>query len=418
MNEGSYLSLGNIINVIKNVSNNNNAMQREVFCTLFGMNNINPTTINNYCIGIRAIGIEYKKIYSDLYEKYKEDEYVYIDIMLSLLSILDDKIYARDEYSLQTINENVKLKQVVRELCTIAVLDENVGEEFVNNLKTLKTYEAMIELLNYAILINNQPLYNRDVVIKINKKELDEFLKVKLYWGERYINSLLLLARKNNMYACAELGSMEFDGLVSGERNYKACFNYYLKAAGKDHPKGCWMVANLMLSGRVKCKFDMAWEYLNKSIELGSISGYNTLGLCYLRGTNPENKVDLEKAKYYFEIACNLGYIYSFNNLGKMCEDEGNIEEAIKYYKISADMGESWALNKIGEYYRKNGDLSTAYIYYSKSIEAPISERVAYPYFNLAKYYFENGYEPLNIKPNKELASKYYKMFENGRKKE
>jgi tetratricopeptide (TPR) repeat protein len=191
-------------------------------------------------------------------------------------------------------------------------------------------------------------------------------------------------------------------------RQYEYCINggEYVYEAFKRDENGEWQ------------EFDMAWEYLNKSIELGSISGYNTLGLCYLRGTNPENKVDLEKAKYYFEIASNLGYIYSFNNLGKMCEDEGNIEEAIKYYKISADMGESWALNKIGEYYRKNGDLSTAYIYYSKSIEAPISERVAYPYFNLAKYYFENGYEPLNIKPNKELASKYYKMFEDGRKKE
>ena len=72
----NYLSLGNIINVIKNISNNKtNAMQTEVFCSIFGINNINATTINNYCIGIRAIALEYKKIYIDLNNKYQKDNH-------------------------------------------------------------------------------------------------------------------------------------------------------------------------------------------------------------------------------------------------------------------------------------------------------------------------------------------------------
>ena len=88
MNNGNILSLGNVINTIKKVSNNNNAMQTEIFCSIFGVNEINATTVNNYCIGIRAIGIEYKKIFED---KYNNNDLV--PNILSLVNILDNKIY-------------------------------------------------------------------------------------------------------------------------------------------------------------------------------------------------------------------------------------------------------------------------------------------------------------------------------------
>lgn len=48
------------------------------------------------------------------------------------------------------------------------------------------------------------------------------------------------------MYALAELGSLEYSGLITGKVNYESCFNYYLKAAKKNHPKASWMVANLI----------------------------------------------------------------------------------------------------------------------------------------------------------------------------
>ena len=67
MNENKdYLSLGNIVTCIKNVAIDKDcAMQSEIFCALFDINEINNTTVNNYCIGYRAIGTEYKKIYFD-----------------------------------------------------------------------------------------------------------------------------------------------------------------------------------------------------------------------------------------------------------------------------------------------------------------------------------------------------------------
>lgn len=413
MNDNNnYLSLGNVLNVIKKVSTNKNtAMQAEVFASLFNLNNINPTTINNYCIGIRAIPLDYKKIYYDLNEKYSKDKNAYIDIVLSLISILDDKVYIKDDNSLEIINTNEKLQKVNDLLFEIASNDEHIKEDFLNRTNN---YEDIIKCINYAILTNTQPIYTQNLNIKINRTELNEYLKVKLYWGESYINSLIELARKDNMYACAELGSLEFDGYISGKKDYEKSYEYYLKAANKDHPKGCWMVANLMLTKRVKYDFDTMWNYLNKAISLGSAAAYNTLGLCYLRGINKEKKIDIEKAKYYFNLAGDLGYVFAFNNLGKIYEDNNDIDTAIKYYKISADMNESWALNKVGEYYRNKGDFKTAFMYYTKSIECPVPERVLHSYYNLAKYYYENGNKEANVKKDINKANEYYEIYKNG----
>lgn len=409
----NYLSLGNLINVIKKISNNKNAMQTELFCTLFNVNNVNATTINNYCIGYRAIGIEYKKIYVDLKRKYETDKLVYIDIILGILSIMDDVIYIKDDNSLDMINSNKKLKETINELLKIASKDEHIEKDKLNELKSMNSYESFIEILNHCILENNQPVYTQSINIKINREELNEYLKIKLYYGESYINSLIELSKKDNMYACAELGSLEFDGYISGKTDFNKCYEYYYKSALKDHPKGCWMVANLMLTGRVKLNFDIMWKFLNKSIELGSFAGYNTLGLCYLRGINKENKKDINEARKYFQIAAEHGYAYAFNNLGKTYEDEGNIEEAYKYYKISADMNECWALNKVGEYYRKRNDLKTAFIYYSKAIETPITERIKHPFYNLAKYYYENGCDEAGIKKDTNKAKELMNIYES-----
>lgn len=409
----NYLSLGNVINTIKKVSNNKNAMQTELFYTIFNVNNVNATTINNYCIGYRAIGLEYKRIFIDLKRKFEQDKEIYINIILGILSIMDDVIYIKDGSSLELINTNKKLNEVIKELLIIAQNDKHIEKETINSIKKLNNYEAFIELLNYSILENNQPVYTQSINIKINREELNEYLKIKLYYGESYINSLIELSRKDNMYACAELGSLEFDGYISGKPNYKKCYDYYYKAALKDHPKGCWMVANLMLTGRVKLEFDTMWKYLNKSIELGSFAGYNTLGLCYLRGINKQNKKDLNEARKNFQISAEHGYVFAFNNLGKTYEEEGNIEEAIKYYKVSADMNECWALNKVGEYYRKKRDLKTAYIYYLKATESPITERIKYPFYNLAKYYYENGCKEANIKKDTTKAKELYDIYES-----
>ena len=46
----------------------------------------------------------------DLKRKYESDKLVYIDIILGILSIMDDVIYIKDENSLDLINSNKKFK--------------------------------------------------------------------------------------------------------------------------------------------------------------------------------------------------------------------------------------------------------------------------------------------------------------------
>lgn len=414
----NYLSLGNIFNLIKDISNNKNtAMQSEIFCSLFNVCEINNTTVNNYCIGYRPIGIEYKKVYIDLKQKCVDDYSIFIPIILSLLSILEEHIYKTNDNSLDIINNNFKLNKLCQELLEIAENDEHIDSTFINKINKLldnnNLYEAIIEFLSYAIIDNIQPLYIQDINIKINKQELEDYLKVKLYEGISYITSLQELSKKNNMYACAELGSLEFDGLLSGKVNYEKSYEYYLKASSKNHPKACWMVANLILTnriGKIDYYFDIAWEYLNKAVNLDSSAALNTMGNCYLNGLTPDKKRNKNKAIYYYKQATELGYVYAYNNLGKIAEADNNMDDAIKYYEISADLGESWALNKVGEYHRKKNDLKRAFVYYLKSSQCPIKERNYYSYYNLAKYYY--------LKEDKTKAIEYLTIASNNDIKE
>ena len=387
-----YLSLGNLFNLIKDISENKStAMQLEIFYAMFNNQDVNKTTVNNYCTGYRAISVLYKQIYIDLSEKYEKDKYIFIGIVTNILSILNETIYQKDKINLEIINNNKKLKLLCERLYLLAKSDVYVSELFLNKVNKLyeenNLYECLINYLIYTVLENKQPRYEEKIKITTNKEEIDDYLRIKLYEGISYITSLKELAKKNNMYANAELGSLEFSGLITGNINYEESYNYYLESAKKDHPKGCWMVANLILTNKVNKDFNIAWEYLNKAIKLGSISALNTMGNCYLNGNNPEKTIDKNKATKYYEKASEYGYVFALNNLGKIYE-KTNPEKSINYYKLSADLNNSWALNRVGEYYRKNNDLDTAYIYYKKAIESPYQEVCYYAYYNLAKYYY------------------------------
>ena len=241
-------------------------------------------------------------------------------------------------------------------------------------------------------------------------------MKINLYEGISYISSLKELSKKNNMYANAELGSLEFSGLISGKPDFKKSYEYYMKAAKKEHPKACWMVANLILTKRVEYNFDIMWEYLNKAIELGSIAAINTMGNCYKLGINLNKEINIDKAMEYYLKASEYGYVYAYNNIGLIYEEKNDINNAIKYFKLSADLYNSWALNKVGEYYRINREMKKAYDYYIKSIECPITERYYFGYYNLAKYYYSCGNKELNILKDKDKELEYLEIFNNNKK--
>ena len=87
----SYLSLGNVILTIKNASKNKtSAIQSEVFCAIFDIEDVNETTVNNYCTGYRAIGNDYVQKYIELEAKYKKDKTVFKNIVKNILNIIEE----------------------------------------------------------------------------------------------------------------------------------------------------------------------------------------------------------------------------------------------------------------------------------------------------------------------------------------
>lgn len=391
MNEKNILSLGNICNCIKEVSCGKSAMQKEIFCVLFNTNDINNSTVNNYIIGIRAIGVLYKKVYIDLYNKYKEDKNIFCDIVINIISLLDEKIYNINENKIDFINNNYNFNNLCIKILDICNKDNSLSEDFVNKLNNFVKYNNLYDMfvlaLYHSVVINKQPIFVNDVNVSFNKKELEDYMKVKLYVGVSFISSLILLSKNKNMYACAELGSLAYDGLINGNADYNMAYKYYLIAADKGHPKACYMIANLIYKGFAKENVNIMWKYLNKGIKLGSNAAINLKGLCYLNGVNPKNTINKNKAIEYFNEASKSGYAFAYNNLGYIYEKDNDINKAIEYYKISADLGNSWALNKMGEYYRNKGDIETAYLYYTMANDAPINERCKWAKYNLEKYF-------------------------------
>lgn len=391
MNEKNILSLGNICNCIKEVSCGKSAMQKEIFCVLFNTNDINNSTVNNYIIGIRAIGVLYKKVYIDLYNKYKEDKNIFCDIVINIISLLDEKIYNINENKIDFINNNYNFNNLCIKILDICNKDNSLSEDFVNKLNNFvkhnNLYDMFVLALYHSIVVNKQPIFVTDVNVSFNKNELENYMKVKLYEGVSYVSSLILLSKNKNMYACAEIGSLAYDGLINGNADYNMAYKYYLIAADKGHPKACYMIANLIYKGFVKENVNIMWKYLNKGIKLGSNAAINLKGLCYLNGVNPKNIINKNKAIEYFNEASKSGYAFAYNNLGYIYEKDNDMDKAIEYYKISADLGNSWALNKMGEYYRNKGDKETAYLYYTMSNDAPINERCKWAKYNLEKYF-------------------------------
>ncbi len=155
-----------------------------------------------------------------------------------------------------------------------------------------------------------------------------------------------------------------------------------------------------------------AYEYLIKARDLGNIAALNVLGVFYLRGLYPVKKNEKEAIKY-FNKAINNNYAYSYNNLGKIHENNKEYESAFNCYLESANLGESWACNKVGECYRKGiyteKDMYKAFEYYNKAIESNHRTLDYHAYYNLANIYI-NGNAEINVSKDEDKAIEYYKL--------
>lgn len=420
-NNINQLSLGNLIRIIKkNSLNKHLASQAEIFCIIFNIDDVNESTINNYCIGARCIGDEYKNFYVNLKKKYSKNSSVFIPIVSQISSILIGNIY--DKQTLTQINNNNNLKNVCISLYNISKNDAKVSENFSTKLLKLinsnNLYDCIVQLLIYVVLEHIQPVYVSDEInnklenilynTNISFDSLQEFLSTQFDDGINYSYSIRQLAKKDNPYALFELGLSEYFGKMTGTPRYNIAFEHFSKAASFNHPRANYIAGRMLIEGKVgncsKTDIEKGLNYLKKAENLNNIACLNVLGQFYLKERNEELAIK------YFESATSHNFVYAFNNLGKIYENKKLYDKAFAYYLKSANLDESWSCNKIGEMYRlgigTNIDLKKAFEYYNRALDVPIEFVENYAKYNLAVYFYMYGNYEVNIEKDEEKAIK------------
>lgn len=428
-NNDEYLSLGNFFRIIKDSSKNKvSALQSEIFCILFEIESINDTTVNNYCVGCRSIGGEYKQIYINKKRKYENNKDEFTDNIIGILSIIDGVVYNIDKNKQEFINKSETALLLARKLYNLAKNDKQIINEFTNNLYHLiernKIYECLVEEICFIVLEHKQPLYEEELKkevlenvlndTSISSIDLQEYLSLKLREGINFDYSMKKLAEMGNAYANFEIGSNEYYGFFSGEPRYDEAFKYLKKAASLNHASANYMIGNMLVRGLIgnksKEELERGFKYLTKSYDLGNIAASNLIGNMYRWGLYPVEK-DMDKAITYYKRAADNDYAFALNNLGSIEEGKGNKEEAFKYYLKAANLGESWACNKVGEYYRlENKDYVEAFKYYNRALESNYRTKCYYAYYNLATYYYKNGYEEIPVKKDEKKYALYLEI--------
>lgn len=424
-NNDNHLSLGNLFNIIKKISKNKSgAIQTELFCIIFNIENISETTVNNYCTGLRSINSTYKQIYINYKKKYENNNEILIPIINNILSIIDGTIYNYNK--IKELNNIESLKNLITHLHPLVKNDiyvpKKLKKEILSNIKNNHFYHTLCIILFFIILDKKQPIYieeeiketieniSRNTNISIN--DLKKYLELKFKEGINLISSLKKLAKDNNPYALHELGNLEYNGLIAGYPRYEESYKYHLQAASYDHPTSNWLLAHMIINKKIgslsKDDINNAWRYLQKAKSLDSISALNTIGICYLKGYNPQNEINIDTAIKYFELAAKNNYIYAYNNLGKIYENQNNYQKAFEYYLKSANEEESWACNKIGEYYRLGiyieKNIQKAFEYYTLGSNSPISSRCHWNIYNLVKHYYLTGNSTIGLKKDIEKS--------------
>ena len=404
-NNEEYLSLGNVFRIIKEESKSKlNALQSEIFYSLFD-EYINDTTINNYCVGVRAIGDAYKQIMIHKQKKYEKKKENVKSMALNCLHILEGRLF--EDLSIEEINQNKSFQNLSVRFYNLSKNDQNCSYDLKNKLKEALSeknyYDIFNECIFYAVLGNKQPLYEKErqktkieAILKdscLSYKGLEDYLLLTLNGNVNHDFTLKKLAKEGNVYASYEMGIKEYNGLISGEPRYVEAYRYLSVAALSHHAGALYTIGNMYLKKKFgENQEEEAYHYLKKAMDLGSVAAINSIGLMYLNGIYVEK--NLEKAKKYFKEAASKECVYACNNLGKILEKEKNVKEAFNYFLKCANLGESWACNQVGEYYRKGiieKDNQKAFDYYTEALTSDYKHICYYAYYNLALYYYKNG---------------------------
>ncbi len=430
-NNDKHLSYGNFSRLIKeNSHKKNSALQTEIFCLIFEIENINDTTVNNYCIGIRSIHNNYKNTFHKYYKIFPKNKRILINIINNIYYVLTNENLLDHEINKQEkiFNENKIIQKICNELFILSKNDTTVDLKFNNKLnyyiKEKNYFELFSEILFFVVLEKKQPVdessINKNILdnllfnTTIPSCDLESFLKLKFTDGINYDFKLNTLANQNNAYACFELGMNEFKGYKTGIPRYDKALNYFLKASEYNHPAACYMVANIYINILKSSKKDLetGYSFIEKAIEAGNIAALNTKGIMYLNGIHPL-ETNEKKAISCFKECIKYDYAFAYNNLGLIEEKRKNLKAAYKNYLQSANLGESWAANKIGNYYLKKNNYNEAYKYFNIGISTDLSSLCSWNYFNIAKFFYLKGMPNINIEKDLVVALEYFTIAAN-----
>lgn len=414
----NYLSFGNFLRILKEESNGSNTFwQSDLFSIIFNTENIADSTVNNYCTGFRAINPKYKNYIKNIKEDYLNNPKILINTFSKILKLVD--INAPKNITINTFNNNEKILHICNRLYNISKNDSDVNKKLSNilytNLQNNHLYNFFAEVLFYTVLEKKQPIHideslNNIIEQKIYEtnisvKDIEDFINIQLTSGIWSIRGIYELARNGNPFACFEMASMEYYGIINGIPRYEKAYEYYKIAANANHPTANWAIGYLYYQGHLghKSKKDMylAFKYFNKARKLNCANAYTSLGNIFLAGNIPHIKKNEEKAIEMYKIAIKSNHTYAFNNLGKIYENRNNLKLAFSYYLKSANLGDSWAQNKVGEFYRLGKidtiNLEKAFYYYTLSSQSPKFILCNWSKYNLAKYFYKDGCMEIGI---------------------
>ena len=94
---------------------------------------------------------------------------------------------------------------------------------------------------------------------------------------------------------------------------------------------------------------EKAVELWIRAGELGDTAAFNNLGVAYRKGEGVRK--DLQKAKYYYELAATGGNVKARYNLGNLEKRAGNVDMAVKHWVFSAAAGDENSMKAIREGY-------------------------------------------------------------------
>ncbi len=417
----NYLSFGNFFRVVKEETTNiNTFVQSDLFSIIFNTYDVADSTVNNYCTGLRSINVKYKNYFKEIIDNFKDNKNVLVITIGKIIELIENTEIDLDNITVMQINDNIKLKHICNKLYTISKNDSDVNiklsSELYQALEKGDLYTFIVKVLFYVILEKKQPIYINEQLNNVIEKniydtnisvnDIQDFIKIQLnssIWSVRGIQGL---AKKGNPFACFEMASMEYYGVITGKSRYEEAYNYYKIAAENNHPVANWAIGYLYYKGHIgnksKRDFYLALKYFNKAKRLNCSNAFNSLGIILLNGDIPHINKNRNKAIEMFNNSASLGNVYAYNNLGKLYEDDKNYKKAFDYYLISANLGESWAENKIANFYRqgiiKEKNLKKAFEYYSLSAQSPKFTLCPWSKYNLAKYFYENGNLEIGIK--------------------